>query len=74
MEILVKTNVDGSEVIKKLSRDETRQIEKYKKMSKSEKKLYAAKHVNCFHRCVPAILKVKLKGCDFEDCDIRCVF
>ena len=55
--LLVKTNVDGSKVIRKLSRYETRQIEKYKKMSKAEKKMFAVKHVNCFHRCVPPILK-----------------
>ena len=63
MESLVKANVDRSKVIKKLSCDETRQIKKYTKMSKSEKKMFSAKHVNCFHRCVPAILKVKMKGC-----------
>ena len=74
MEMLTKTNVDGSQAIRKLSRDDTRQMEKYKKMSKAEKKLYAAKHKECLHRCVPRILKVKLKGCDCEDCDIRCVF
>ena len=49
-------------------------MEIFKKMSKQEKKLNAAKHVNCVHRCVPSILKVKLKGCDCEDCDIQCEY
>ena len=74
MDLLRKTKADGSQVIRKLSRNETRQMEMFKKMSKQEKKLYAVKHMNCFHRCVPAILKEKLKGCMCEDCDIECVF
>ena len=49
MELLTKTKVDGSKVIRKLSCNETRQMEKYKKMSKDEKKMFAVKHVNCFH-------------------------
>ena len=43
MDLLTKTKTDGSQVIRKLSRDETRQIEKYKKMGREEKKLYAVK-------------------------------
>ena len=74
MELLIKTNVDGSRFIKKLSRDETKQIENFKKMSKAEKNMYAAKHASCFHRCVPSILKVKMKGCACEDCHFRCIF
>ena len=74
MDLITKTKADGSQVIRKLSRDETRQMEMFKKMSKQEKKLYAVKHMKCLHRCVPAILKEKLKGCDCEDCDIECEF
>ena len=74
MDMLTKTKADGSQVIRKLSRDETRQMEMFKKMSKQEKKLYAVKHMNCLHRCVPHILKEKLKGSDCEDCDIECEF
>ena len=59
---------------RKLSHDETRQMEMFKKMRKQEKKLYAVKHIKCLHQCVPAILKEKMKGCDCEDCDIVCVF
>ena len=68
------TKTDGSQVIRKLSRDETRQIEKYKKMGREEKKLYAVKHMNCYHGCVPAILKEKIKRMDCEDCAIECEF
>ena len=67
MDLLTKTKADGSQVIRKLSRDETRQMEMFKKMSKQEKKLYAVKHMKCLHRCVPAILKGIMKGCDCED-------
>ena len=74
MDLITKTKADGSQVIRKLSRNETRQMEMFKKMSKQEKKLYAVKHMNCLHRCVPTILKGIMKGCDCEDCDIRCVF
>ena len=49
MELLTKTKADGSYVIRKLSRDETRQMEMFKKMSKKEKKLYAMKHMKCLH-------------------------
>jgi len=74
MDLLTKTQADGSQVIRKLSRDETRQMAMFKKMTKQEKKLYASKHKDCWHRCVPAILKEKLKGCECEDCDIQCEF
>ena len=74
MDLITKTKADGSQVIRKLSRDETRQMEMFKKMSKQEKKLYAVKHMKCLHRCVPIILKTIMKGCDCEDCNIRCVF
>ena len=74
MELLTKTKADGSHVIRKLSRDETRQMEMFKKMSKKEKKLYAMKHMKCLHRCVPTILKEKLKGSNCEDCYIECEF
>ena len=73
VELLTKTNVDGSKVIRKLSRNETRQMEKYKKMSKVEK-MFAVKHVNCFHQCVPPILKEKMKECQCKDCDIECEY
>ena len=72
MDLLTKTKTDGSQVIRKLSRNETRQIEKYKKMGREEKKLYAVKNMNCYHECVTAILKEK--KCDYEDCDIVCEF
>ena len=74
MDLLTKTNADVSQLIRKLSRDETRQIEMFKKMSKQEKKLYAVKHMNCLYRCFPTILEEKLNGCDCEDCDIECEF
>ena len=74
MDLITKTKADGSQFIRKLSRNETRQMEMFKKKSKQEKKLYAVKHMKCLHRCVPAILKEKLKGCDCEDCDIECEF
>ena len=45
MELLIKTNVDGSRVIKKFSRNETKQMENFKKMSKAEKKMFS---VTCF--------------------------
>ena len=45
MELLIKTNVDGSKVIKKLSRNETKQMENFKKMSKAEKKMFSVKDV-----------------------------
>ena len=73
MDLLTKTKADGSQVIRKLSRNETRQMEMFKKMSKQEK-LYEVKLMKRLHRCVPAILKEKLKGCDCEVCDIECVF
>ena len=38
MDLLTKTKTDWSQVIWKVSRDETRQIEKYKKMGREEKK------------------------------------
>ena len=74
MELLIKTNVDGSKVIKKLSRNETKQMENFKKMSKAERKMFSVKHASCFHRCVPSILKVKMKGCACEDCHIDCEY
>ena len=40
-------------------------------MRKQEKELFAVKHMDCLHRCVPAIFKEKLKGCDCGDCDIE---
>ena len=43
--LLIKTNVDGSKVIKKLSRNETKQMENFKKMSKAEKKMFSVKDV-----------------------------
>ena len=74
MDLLVKTNADGSQVIRKLSCDETRQMEMFKKMTKAEKKLFAVKHAKCLHRCVPHILKEKMKGSECEDSDIECEF
>ena len=59
MDLLTKTKTDGSQVIWKLSRYETRQIENYKKMDREEKKLYAVKYINCYHECVPEILEEK---------------
>ena len=59
MNLLAKTKTDGSRVIRKLSRDETRQMNMFKKMSKQERKMFAMKHVKCFHRCMPAILEQK---------------
>ena len=47
MDLLTKTQADGSQVIRKLSRDETRQMAMFKKMTKQEKKLYAVKHKDC---------------------------
>ena len=72
--LLTKNKTDGTQVIRKLSRDETRQMEMFKKMSKQERKMFAVKHVNCLHRCVPTILKQKMNGCDCEDCGIQCEF
>ena len=72
MDLITKTKADGSQVIRKLSRNETRQMEMLKKMSKQERKMFAVKHVNCLHRCVPTILKIKMKGCYCEDCHLEC--
>ena len=38
MDLLTKTKADWSQVIRKLSRNETRHTEMFKKMSKQEKK------------------------------------
>ena len=57
MDLLVKTNTDGSQVTRKLSHDYTRQMEIFKKMTKAEKKLFAVKHAKYLHRCVSHILK-----------------
>ena len=54
MNLLTKSNTKGTRAIRKLSRDETRQMEMFKKMSKQERKMFAVKHVSCLHRCVPA--------------------
>ena len=59
MNLLTKTKTGGTRVIQKLSRDETRQMEMFMKMSKQERKMFAVKHMNCLHRCVPTILKQK---------------
>ena len=72
--LLTKNKTDGTQVIRKLFRDETRQMEMFKKMSKQERRMFGVKHVKCLHRCVPNILRINMKGCDCEDCDIRCVF
>ena len=74
MDLLTKTNAEGSQVIRKLSRDEKRQMKMFKKMSKQEKKLFAVKHMISFQRYVPRILKEKLKGPDCENCHIECKF
>ena len=60
--LITKNKTDGTQVIRKLFRDETRQMEMFKKMSKQERKMFAVKHVNCLHRCVPTILKIKIIG------------
>ena len=49
MNLLTKNKTDGTQVIRKLFRDETRQMEMFKKMSKQERKMFAMKHVKCFH-------------------------
>ena len=49
MDLLVKTNAYGSQVIRKLSRDETMQMEMFKKMIKAEKRLLAVKYAKCLH-------------------------
>ena len=44
MDLLTKTKTDGSQVIRKLSREETRQIEQYKKMGGRKEAICSKTH------------------------------